>query len=212
MASLLGWYDEDGKEVMEQDVVAALRPMPNGEHAVEIQISMKPPKNVEAVSLDKTNFGLLAVRVSKTLSGYFGGGQLSNSEGEIGEKNIFGKQARWMDYSGPVVTGTGTNRKVVQEGITYFDHPENPRHPTYWHVREDGWMGASYGMHADREIKAGDSLTLRYLLHAHSGPYDADRAQKVQADFAERPGFEIRKPTKEERHRQYEVERRSVAK
>ena len=212
MASLLGWYDEEGKEVMEQDVVAALRPMPNGEHALELQITMKPPQDVASVSLNKTNFGLLAVRVSKTLSAYFGGGQLSSSEGEIGEKNIFGKQARWMDYSGPVVAGTGADRTVVQEGVTYFDHPDNPRHPAHWHVREDGWMGASYGMHADHEIRAGDSLTLRYLLHAHSGPYNADRAQTVQTEFANRPGFVIRKPNKNERHRQYEVERRPASK
>ncbi|MEO2015557.1 MAG: DUF6807 family protein, partial [Fuerstiella sp.] len=98
MASLLGWFDEDGKEVMEQDVIAALRPMDAGEHALELQITMRPPNGVETVTLDKTNFGLLAVRVSKTLSAYFGGGQLSNSEGLVGESDIFGKRARWIDY------------------------------------------------------------------------------------------------------------------
>src|SRR5438874_232420 len=67
----------------------------------------------------KTNFGFLAVRVAKNLSEHFGGGVLTNSEGAKSEPAIFGKQAKWMDYSGPVPNGH-------TEGITYFDHPTNP--------------------------------------------------------------------------------------
>ncbi|MDG1894133.1 MAG: PmoA family protein [Fuerstiella sp.] len=211
MASLLGWFDEGGKEVMEQDVIAALRPMDAGEHALELQITMRPPQGVDTVMLGKTNFGLLAVRVSKTLSEYFGGGQLSNSEGVAGEPGIFGKRARWMDYSGPVVVGTGEARHLVCEGITYFDHPDNPRYPTYWHVREDGWMGASFGMQEEWRIDRQNPLVLRYLLHAHSGEYDHDKAEDVQQRFAKRPGFQIRQPNADERHRQYEVERITVS-
>ena len=207
MASLLGWFDEGGVEIMEQDVIAALRPMDAGEHALELQITMRPPNGVEAVTLDKSNFGLLAVRVSKTLSTYFGGGQMSNSEGLVGEPDIFGKRARWMDYSGPVVVGTGETRHLVREGITYFDHPQNPRYPTYWHVREDGWMGASFGMHKEWKIDRQNPLVLRYLLHAHSGDYSHEKAELVQHTFSKRPGFRIRKPNADERHRQYEVER-----
>ena len=112
-----------------------------------------------------------------------------------------------MDYSGPVVVGTGEARHLVCEGITYFDHPDNPRYPTYWHVREDGWMGASFGMQEEWRIDRQNPLVLRHLLHAHSGEYDHDKAERVQQSFAERPGFRIRKPTAKERHRQYEVER-----
>ena len=207
MASLLGWFDEDGKEVMEQDVIAALRPMDAGEHALELQITMRPPEGVETVTLDKTNFGLLAVRVSKTLSAYFGGGQLSNSEGAVGEPDIFGERARWMDYSGPVVVGAEETRHVVREGITYFDHPQNPRYPAYWHVREDGWMGASFGMQEAWSIDRQNPLVLRYLLHAHSGDYDHEKAEYIHKVFSGRSGFRIRKPNADERHRQYEVER-----
>ncbi|MEO1979356.1 MAG: PmoA family protein [Fuerstiella sp.] len=207
MASLLGWFDEDETEVMEQDVIAALRPMGAGEHALELQITMRPPQGVETVTLDKTNFGLLAVRVSRTLSVYFGGGQLTNSEGLVGEPSIFGKRARWMDYSGPVVVGTAETRHLVREGITYFDHPQNPHYPTYWHVREDGWMGASFGMQQEWTIDRQNPLVLRYLLHAHVGDYSHDKAVRVQQSFSERSGFRIRKPNSHERHRQYEVER-----
>lgn len=211
MASRLGWFDEAGVEMMEQDVIAALRPLSGREHLLELQITMRPSRNLEAVTLDRTNFGLLAIRVSKTLSAWFGGGQLTDSEGRIGESQIFGQRARWMDYSGPVVAGSAETRHVVTEGITCFDHPQNPRYPTYWHVREDGWMGASFGMQEDWRIEAQNPLVLRYLLHAHSGSYQASKARSVHEAFVSRPGFLLRAPKPDEKHRQYEVERREAS-
>ena len=208
MASACGWFDGDGIELMEQDVVAALIPLENDEHALEIQITMRPRSNTESVELGKTNFGFLAVRVAKSLSIHFGGGKLTDSEGRQGEESIFGQQARWMDYSGPVPVGRGPDRKTAIEGITYFDHPENPRYPSHWHVREDGWMGASFCMHEGFSIKAAAPLTLRYLLHSHAGDYDLAKAKQVHEEFAKRPGFQITKGTR--KHRQYDVQRKTV--
>ena len=209
MASVTGWYDGSGQELMEQDVIAVLIPLDEGEHALEIQITMRPVAKDKPVALAKTNFGFLAVRVAKTISTHFGAGQLTDSEGRQGEPAIFGKQARWMDYSGPIAVGSGPDRKAVIEGITYFDHPENPRYPTHWHVRADGWMGASFCMQEGIVITADAPLTLRYLLHAHRGGYDPVKAQAVHEQFAQRPGLEIGKGTKG--HCQYEVNRKAVA-
>lgn len=208
MACALGWFDENDNELVEQDLVAALRPVSENEHVVELQLTLRPGPGLDTVTLNKTNFGLLAVRVSKTLSSFFGGGRITDSEGRSGEENVFGKQARWMDYSGPVGVGSGSDRHVVTEGITYFDHPDNPHYPTFWHVRQDGWMGASFAMQQDHVINRQNPLILRYLLHAHSGDYNASRAEAVQAEFSQRPPFSIRKPTADERHHQYVVERK----
>jgi len=205
MASETGWFAGDGQQLLEQEVVAALIPMPAGEHALEIQITMRPPPRTERVVLGKTNFGFLAVRVAKTLSVHFGGGQITNSEGLRGEKEIFGKQARWMDYSGPVVVGRLGQRKAVTEGITYFDHPSNLRYPTYWHVRSDGWMGASFCLADSYTVTDQNPLVLRYLLHAHRGSYEHERAETVQQAFGTRPGFEVAKSSRP--HRQFEVGR-----
>lgn len=203
LASVLGWFDEEGAELMEQDVIAAIRPGEEGEYALEIQITMRPPEGRDTVELGKTNFGFLAVRVSKSLSHFFGGGQLRNSEGQIGEPDIFGKAARWMDYSGPVAVGSGKERKVVTEGITYFDHPENPRYPTKWHVRSDGWMGASFCMDEGWTIEKDSPLILRYLLYSHRDAYDSAKAEAMMEAFAGRPRFIVEKSKLP--HRQYEV-------
>lgn len=205
MAAQLGWYDDKGKELMEQDLVAALIPLANGEHALEIQVSMRPPNGADKVELGKTNFGFLAVRVAKSLSVHFGGGEIHNSERQKGESEIFAKPARWMDYSGPLFVGTGAKREVVTEGITYFDHPSNPRHPAKWHVREDGWMGASFCMDEGMTLTKDKPLTLRYLLHAHSGIYDPANAATNFEAFSARPGFEITKSQR--KHRQFDVQR-----
>jgi len=205
MASSLRWLDEDGDERMEQDLVVASRPGKDGEHELEIQITLRPAAGMEKVELEKSNFGLLAVRVAKSISHHFGGGQLTNSDGATGEEAIFGKKAAWMDYSGPIVTGSGADRRVVTEGITFFDHPENPRYPTAWHVRSDGWMGASFCLDEGYTISKGAPLVLRYLLLAHSGGNDPDKAAEISKEFGNRRGFILEKATRP--HRQFEVRR-----
>jgi len=185
MGVKLGWFDgHDPKPLMTQDVVAAVRPGDDNETLFEIHTTLTP--TADMLELQKTNFGLLAVRVAKSLSAHFGGGQLSDSEGRVGEPAIFGNRAAWMDYSGPI-------RPDVTEGITFFDHPGNPDHPTHWHVREDGWMGASLCFADARIITKAAPLTLRYLLHAHRGGVDAARSTRVLNDFAASPAFTIAK-------------------
>ena len=70
------------------------------------------------------------------------------------------------------------------EGITYFDHPQNPGFPSKWHVREDGWMGASVCRDEARVIPKNEPLVLRYLLWM-SDAGDGDPAV-VAREFAER--------------------------
>lgn len=214
MATHLSWVDGEGTERMQQDLVAALIPIDRGddpmEHAVEFQLTFRPGTDREKVTLEQTNFGVLAVRVAASLSAYFGGGRLTNQDGTEGEPKLHEQPARWIDYSGPVAVFTNDEREVIEEGMTYFDHPENPGYPNHWHVRSDGWMGASPGMKTAIEITKEQPLTLRYLLYAHSGPVDHEQAEIIHDAFKQRPGFQIRNATKDEPHRQYEVERLSL--
>jgi hypothetical protein len=202
MAVVLAWYDgHDPRPLVEQELIAVARPGENGETLLELQSSFVP----EAAMLEfgQTNFGFLAVRVAKSMSAHFGGGQLTNSEGQQGEPAIFGKPARWMDYSGPVATPQGVAPTETVEGITYFDHPANPHQPPRWHVREDGWMGASVCIEQPLLTTRESPLHLRYLLHAHAGPYDPARAQSISQQFAQWPRFQTMKSSK--KHQQFEL-------
>ena len=191
MAARLGWFDgHDPQELLSQELVVAVRPGgPPGSDAasetlIELQSTFRP--TADMLEFGKTNFGFLAVRVASNLSTHFGGGVITDSEGRVGEPAIFGKQARWMDYSGPV-----PGNQI--EGITYFDHPGNPGSPTCWHVREDGWMGASACFAQPLICTKAQPLVLRYLLHAHAGPIDAARAGAVNDDFAARAPYVVAK-------------------
>ncbi|MBA2527593.1 MAG: PmoA family protein, partial [Pyrinomonadaceae bacterium] len=98
-------------------------------------IDLKLDAAAGEVTFEKAGFGPVGVRVAKWMSAHFGDGRITNSAGGEGEPATFRKPARWMDYSGSVASG-------VREGLTLMDHPMNPGHPSPFHVREDGWMGA----------------------------------------------------------------------
>ena len=193
MAVKLLWNDgHDATDLLEQELVVSVRPAAlddspaKQETLLEIQSTFRPASDI--LEFGKTNFGFLAVRVAKSISARFGGGALTDSEGRVGEPAIFAQRARWMDYSGPVTND-------VTEGITYFDHPSNPTHPTHWHVRDDGWMGASACLANPLTIAKDKPLVLRYLLHAHHGPANATSAGAVFQQFANLPPFVVAKST-----------------
>jgi hypothetical protein len=197
MAVSLGWYDgHDPKELLEQELIAAVRPGGHGESFVELQATFKP--RAESLELQKTNFGFLAVRVAKEIAAHFGGGKITDSEGRVGEAAIFGQRASWVDYSGEIVAR-------ATEGITYFDHASNPGYPNHWHVREDGWMGNSTCFSGPTTLTRKNPLVLRYLLHAHAGSADAESAGKAMRAFHASARFEVVRSQR--KHTQFEVRR-----
>ncbi len=197
MAVRLGWFDgHDPRELLEQDLFAAVVPGPARETFLEVQAAFRPTAG--SLEFGKTNFGFFAVRVAKAISAHFGGGTLTSSTGATGEPAIFAKPAAWVDYSGEQPGGH-------KEGITYFDHPTNPGHPSAWHVREDGWLAAAVCLGGPRITTRAEPLTLRYLLHAHRGTLDANQAEETYRAFAKRRPFELVKaPAK---HTAYGVRR-----
>ncbi|MEA3227148.1 MAG: PmoA family protein, partial [Planctomycetota bacterium] len=153
------WLDGDGKVLMLETRRITTLPLAGGEWLLTIDMEFKPKDG--AVTLGKTPFGMIGVRMAKTIGVNDGGGTIRNSEGAINEKEVLWKRAKWIDYCGAV-----TNEKI--EGVTLFDHPDNPNFPTYFHVRNDGWMGASLTFDGPREIRPGQTLHLRYGLYIHS--------------------------------------------
>ena len=125
---------------------------------LQIEFTAMQPK----VTFEDTAFGLTGVRMAKTIGVHDGGGIIRNSEGQVNEKQVFRKPAKWVDYSGPIAPG-------VIEGITLMDHPSNINHPTSFHVRGDGWMGTCLSFEKPIELNKGESLTLIYGLYIHSG-------------------------------------------
>gem|GEM_PF-1877822 len=175
-----------GRAILNQTTTYALVPIDGTRHSLDIQFELASVKG-QVVELGKSNFGLLGVRVAKSISEQFGSGRLMNSDGAIGEPAIFGKPARWVDYSG--ATGPGHI-----EGVCYMDHPSNPRYPSSWHVRRDGWMIASFTLAEAWTIADGHPLSLRYRLLAHSGIAQPQRLERSWQEFSETAGYVLETP------------------
>jgi hypothetical protein len=167
------WITNNGKVLLLEKRKATILLLENSEWLLIIDMQFKSKDST--VKLGKTPFGMIGVRMAKTIGVNDGGGRIRNSEAAVNEKEVFWKKAKWVDYSGAV-----TNEKI--EGITLFDHPDNPNFPAYFHVRNDGWMGASLTFDGPKKIRPNETLNLRYGLYIHSDmkPIDAIEAQWKQ--------------------------------
>jgi hypothetical protein len=155
-----------------------------------VDLELSPPKGGRAV-FGATGFGLVAVRMAKSIGVHDGGGRILNSEGQVNEAAIFRKPSRWCDYSGRI-----TNDEDGFGGITLMNHPLNPHHPTAFHVRDDGWMGCCLSLDEPLELAPGDKLRLRYGLWVHDGVPAREESEKHWASFTELPIAELGPPAK----------------
>ena len=151
------------------------RPLDAGQWLLVLDIQLTAPK--EAVTIGKTPFGIVGVRMAKSIGVHDGGGTVRNSEGGINEEGVFWKPARWCDYSGQITPN-------AKEGVTLMDHPTNPNHPTVFHVRNDGWMGTCLTFDAPRTLEPAKPLKLRYGLWVHADIPSADAINSQFASFA----------------------------
>lgn len=153
------WVTKAGKVILNETRQVTVMLLEGYEWLLIIDIELRAATS--AVTLGKTPFGVVGVRMAKTIGVTDGGGRIRNSEGQVNEKQVLWKRARWVDYSGPVKDEDNI------EGITLFDHPDNPNFPSFFHVRNDGWMGASLTFDGPRKIEPGKPLRLRYGLYVH---------------------------------------------
>ncbi|MGN6544548.1 MAG: PmoA family protein [Aureliella sp.] len=205
----LHWLDgHDPQPLARQDVFVTLRPA-GDEWSLEMQSDFRG--DGQGVVFHKNNFGVLGLRVAKSLSIVFGQGAVTGSDGSVGEKALFGQPNRWVDYSGPIAPAPKDNSKsaggTVFEGLTLIDHRDNPSHPVKWHVREDGWIGPSLSRDADVPLDPEKPLTVRYLLNVHRGGVDAEATGRLADQFDRWPALQVVKGTRP--HHQWELQPRA---
>ena len=172
------WMDKDGAVVLNELRRTTVQDLGKGEWLLLIDAQLEA--GVAPVTLGQTAFGMMAVRVAKTIGVNDGGGTIRNSEGGVDEAGCFRKPARWVDYSGPITP-------AASEGLTLFDHPRNLNHPVPFHVRNDGWMGASLTFPGAHTIEPGSPLRLRYGLYVHAGIPALEHLQEQWEAFAQMP-------------------------
>lgn len=171
------WRAGDNAEVCRERRRITVIPLAGKEWMMIIDASLEATSG--ALTFGDTPFGLIGIRMRKSIGVHDGGGTIRNSAGGIDEAACFRKPARWVDYSGPVTGDT-------VEGVTLFDHPLNPGHPAPFHVRDDGWMGACLSFGEPVQVDRGRSLKVRYGLWIHAGMPPADAIEARWQEFTRR--------------------------
>lgn len=173
------WVAPDGKVVCTDERTFRVYNRPKNERLFDFEITIKAPADRD-VLLGDTKEGTMAVRVNEQLrvKGKMATGHIVMDTGlrddappARGDTKTWGKRAAWCDYNGKI------DGKAV--GIAIFDHPSNPVHPTYWHVRDYGLFAANpFGLHdfekkepgaGNLNISAGKSVTFKYRFYIHEG-------------------------------------------
>jgi hypothetical protein len=187
---LLAWNDPAGKTLVEETREMVFRKTGNS-IVIDTDLQLKA---ITDVKFGDTKEGIFALRTSPEFE-LPGGkrtpptpartGRMINSNGEEG-KPIWGKRAEWVDYSA-IVDGE-------KLGIAIFDHPRNPRHPTYWHAREYGLFAVNpFGVHdfendktkdGSMTLKPGEQTRFRYRIVIHPGDEKEANVQKLYEEYA----------------------------
>lgn len=191
-AEHIAWLAPDGTtKLMDETRLFRTYAIPDGPRMADISVTFRATAG-EVRFGDTKEGGIVSVRVATSMDGDKGG-IIRTSTGGKGERECWGRRADWCSYTGEV------DGAVV--GIAVLDHPANPRHPTYWHVRDYGLMtanpfGVSYfendpSKDGSLTVPAGGRLTFRYRLLFYEGdPDSADIAGHYEA-YASPPKISV---------------------
>ena len=184
------WIAPEGAVYCSDETTVRLSAIPDGRQ-LDYEVTIKAPADKPVVFGD-TKEGSMAMRVAQWMTPAHTfqkqktetKGTIVNAEG-IRDGATWSKKSVWVDYQGP------KDGKIY--GIAMFDHPKNPRFPTWWHVRDYGLFAANpFGQHdfekeskdnpkaGDLTIPAGGSVTFRWRFYFHSGD---EKTGKVAEHF-----------------------------
>jgi len=187
------WVGPEGSVYLTDETTIRIRGSADARF-LDYEVTLRAPAG-KAVLFGDTKEGSMAIRLPlwMTPTHDYGKGRKHEGSGTIvndsGQRNdeTWGKRSTWVDYHAP------KDGKVY--GVAMFDHPSNPRHPTWWHVRSYALFAANpFGQHdfepafkadkkaGDMTIPAGGSVTFRWRFYFHLGD---ENAAKVAGRFKE---------------------------
>jgi len=133
IVALGDWVSSTNQKVLSEKTAIRVYNTSEDLRIMDVEIELEPVLT-DVTFGDTKEGGMISVRVASSMD-VERGGVIQNSFGGINEAETWGKRAHWCDYSGMV--------EGDHVGIATFDHNQNFRHPTYWHVRDYGLMTAN---------------------------------------------------------------------
>ncbi|MEA3188092.1 MAG: hypothetical protein QOD99_1922 [Chthoniobacter sp.] len=187
------WLDPDGKLVCTDETLIRIRGA-SGYRMIDYEVTLHALPN-EPLLLGDNKDGAMAIRLAQWMTMTHkigkqelpGSGHIVTSTGKR-DAEAWGVRADWCEYHAPKAGKT--------YGVAIFDHPQNPRHPTWWMARDYGLFAANpFGQHdfenrkeephvGDYTIPADGSLTLRYRFVFHFGDEKVAHLAELSGDYA----------------------------
>ncbi|HKE21640.1 MAG TPA: PmoA family protein [Bryobacteraceae bacterium] len=180
LEAVMDWNDPAGKTLLVEDREMTF----SGDaklRAIDFQIVLKAAVDV---IFGDTKEGAFAIRLADAFTERKGG-RMVDADGRATMANVWGKRSKWVDYTAEI--------EGERLGVAIFDHPENPRHPTYWHARDYGLFALNpFGRNAfdDKQeesrwkLAAGEQLVFRWRVVIHSGDAETGHVADLYKDYA----------------------------
>jgi hypothetical protein len=184
------WEDKDHKPVVNEHRLYRFYNTPAAGRMIDVQVTFTAAHG-EAKFNDTKEGGLVSVRMRPELS--YRAGEITNAMGDSGEFKTWGKPSPWCDYSGEM-------EGIGWRGLTIFDAPTNMRHPSSWHVRGYGLMGANcfgYSYFSEKDynkplipengdfvLEDGKDFTMNYRVYVHSGNVEEAKVAERYTSYA----------------------------
>jgi len=187
LSTISHWVGKSGKALLEEkrDMVFSAEP---NQYVIDFNITLTAQD--EKIVFGDTKEGMFAIRVADWLSEEKGTGKYLDSQGNIGEPNIWGKKATWARLE-----GTKEGKTI---GIAIFNHPASACYPTYWHTRGYGLFSADplgqldflKGRNVENPqplnftLQPGQNAVFRFRMIIYEGPKPAEQLEREFQNFA----------------------------
>lgn len=186
------WVTANGTLLCTDETTIRIRRFPAAAgYLIDWQVTLSA--SAGPLLLGDTEEGCLGVRVNESLRVMHGRGkdrrrgtgQIVTSAG-LRDHAAWGSRGEWCHYSGTI------GGKAY--GVSIFDHPHNPRHPTWWHVRDYGLFAANFlgqrdfekagpEVSGDIKLEAGGAIEVKYRILFHRGVVDAAVLRRMYAGY-----------------------------
>jgi hypothetical protein len=179
--TMMEWRDPSGKVLLVEDRDMTFISDPKL-RIIDFHIVLTPPN--EDVTFGDTKEGAFAIRLAEPFTERKGG-KMVDADGRTGMMQVWGKRSNWVDYTAEI--------DGERLGVAIFDHPSNPRHPTYWHARDYGLFALNpFGQAAFDQSKEeshwklprGQKLAFRWRVVIHPGDAQTGRVAELYQEYA----------------------------
>ncbi len=187
LAAISHWIDKRGRPILEEDRTMVFSALSSSSYAIDFTFWLKALDS--DVSFTDTKEGMFCIRVAQWLTEEGGTGHYINSNGQEGEKGVWGRRANWVRLE-----GEKDGKKI---GIAILSHPTGVNSPTWWHARGYGCFSVNPLGQLDFEktnnlpdpkpfnlvIKKGQKALFKYRMIIYEGPMGKELVDEAYNTF-----------------------------